>query len=152
MEKLSKTEVAYVVKIDSSILCGDCTFKKGKPDEGRCAWLAQDVPISYAHGSCDEWKTGDVTVPFLPPYQTKIQLGYLENPVGYGCRRCSHFSPSEKDCSEVDRKSPGLSPGIISPWGCCRLWQKDGLRGGKTDSQLVSILQEKPKMVLKVGR
>ena len=150
MDKCSKSEAGYVAQPDSNFLCGECTFRKGTHDAGRCAYFAPDVPISYTEGSCNFWKFGHETVPWLKPYYTKQIAGYAESRHGFGCKRCKEAIVEHNDCRKVDKDSPGFTPGIISAAkGCCSLWEKDPARGHLTSQQLISFIGAAPKIKLR---
>lgn len=136
---VTKAEAGYVLAEDTR--CKNCQFLKGTTFAPRCAWMGPEVPVSLTEGGCNEFKAGDPEgVPYLAPYLTKIQVGYLENKNGFGCRRCENFKPSERGCRTVDKNSPGFTPGVIAAKACCDFWEKDALRGEMTEKQLLDAL------------
>lgn len=150
-ELLTKGQALYVFRPETpDYTCNACVFLKGSDG---CAMFARDFKVSGDMGSCNFWSHGErkINVPCLSLY-TPEELGYAENPNGFGCRRCSEFIEQKNDCERVDRKSPGDSPGIISPDGCCAAWQKDAKRGKMTDAELATLLGSHTKPVLRFSR
>lgn len=135
---ITKAQAGYVCSPGSDYLCQGCQFRR---DDSHCAYFGPAVPISFSEGSCNRWKIGAAITPWLEPYLTKVQLGYVENKNGFGCRRCSEFKIGKDDCEVVERGSPGFTPGIISPEGCCDFQQPDKKRGQMTNQELVQILK-----------
>jgi hypothetical protein len=141
-DKVSKAEAGYVCTPGCNYLCGECQFRKG---ESQCAFFGPAAGISFTEGSCNAWKSGDPKgVPWLKPYYGFAELGYAENKNGFGCKRCEHFGAGKNDCEKVDRKSPGLTPGIISAEACCDFQKPDKERAQMTDGKLVQILKASP--------
>lgn len=143
---ITKAQAGYICNDATDYLCGDCQFRK---DGSHCAYFGPKVPISLTAGSCNRFKQGDPDgVPWLKPYFTKIELGYVENKNGFGCKRCEHFAVGRNDCNEVDKNSPGDTPGKIDLRACCDFQEPDKVRGQMTNEELVKILA-RPKVVLK---
>lgn len=147
---ISKAEAGYVCNAGTDYLCGDCQFHKDA-NGARCAYYGPIIPISLTAGSCNRFKFGTGDVPWLKPYFTKIQLGYLENVPGFGCKRCEELLPKEHACKRVDKDTPGFTPGRIESTGCCDFWERDVVRGGMTDDQLSKALSG-GRVVLRIGR
>jgi hypothetical protein len=147
---ITKAQAGYVCTQDTDYLCGDCQFRKNK---ARCAYFGPSVPISFENGSCNRWKAGEPEgIPWLEPYFTKIQLGYVEAIHGFGCKRCAEFKVGRNACELVDRSSPGFTPGIISPQACCDFQKPDRIRGQMSNAELVQILKPQARLVLHVNR
>lgn len=141
---ITKAQAGYIHAPGSNVVCGDCVFLR---DSDKCAWMGPKVTVSADHGSCNEFKQGDSgKVQWLEPYRSKIELGYMENRPGFGCRRCEEFKAEQQACKVVKKDSPGATPGRIDRFGCCNFWERDPKRGGMSDKQLVQILAAKPKV------
>jgi hypothetical protein len=131
--KMPKAAVGYVYAPGTSLLCKECAFIT---PGGLCTdHPGPEQRVSLSTGSCNDWqdlRRGRVKG---NNSRTWLQVAYLENPVGFGCRRCQHMSLEKEDCNAVDRDSPGDNPGRIDPRGCCTLWAKDPQRGEWPESK-----------------
>jgi hypothetical protein len=150
---LAKSSAGYVFFTeDPSYRCGSCQFRKQEGAKLRCLFFGPLVLISGEHGSCNDYKYGNpVTDEYFAPFLTKENLGYTENRLGFGCRRCSEFIVGKDDCETVDRKGGGFTPGRIDPLACCNFWRPDAVRAKLTDDQLIKITSA-PRVVLRLAR
>ena len=133
MEKDSKASVGYMFKPNTQYVCGDC--RDYIPDSLRC------VP----HGASDTFLPLDGCNIFVPgtPHTdnvfplgalTKGESGFMRSNYGFSCKRCEHFNPEAFDCEEVDKDSPGDTPGMIHPDACCNEWEPDPSRQLPTEA------------------
>jgi hypothetical protein len=140
--KISKAEAGYQYRPGVEYRCGECTMTKALPN-GRlgCAWYGRSAPVSANAGSCNYFAHGEsrIAVPWLGLFN-KGQLGYMENPGGFSCKRCEHFSISKLDCERVNRRSPGDTAGRIDPGGCCNLWRPDPKRAPMASPALIRLV------------
>jgi hypothetical protein len=125
-DRMPKAAVGYVYAPGTSLLCGQCAFIAG----GKCTdHPGKEENVDLDKGSCNDWqdrRKGPVTG---NRGRSWVQVAYLENAQGFGCRRCAHMDLKGADCDAVDKDSPGDNPGRIDPYGCCTLWKKDAVRG-----------------------
>jgi hypothetical protein len=128
-----KAAVGYVYAPGTSLLCGECAFIS---TDGLCTdYSGVEQKVSLSTGSCNDWqdlRQGRIKGNGSRTWQ---QTAYVENPTGFGCRRCGHMDLTGEDCDAVDKDSPGDNPGRIDPRGCCTLWSKDANRGGWKESR-----------------
>ena len=149
MPKISKAEAGYQFHPDSEYVCGSCVLLKDLPQKKNgCAWFGPAVKVSATSGACNYFSHGHpgdqmFDVPWFSLF-TPIELGYLENKPGFGCKRCEHADLLRHDCSEVDKDSPGDTPGEIHPGGCCNLWEADKKRGKMSRDDLEAYLEALP--------
>ena len=118
--------MGYIYAPGTAILCGECAFIAS----GKCTdHPGKEENVDLKAGSCNDWqdvREGRVTGNRSRPW---VEVAYLTNKNGFGCRRCEHMDLEGQDCSAVDKDSPGANPGKIHPYGCCTLWEKDPKRG-----------------------
>lgn len=139
MKKFSKQSVLYVFRPETQYQCKDCPM--AKMGSTLCALYGPGETIN-TFGTCGLWTHKDpdsVDVPMLGVV-TKIESGYLENKVGFSCKRCEHFEIGT--CSRIDENSEGDTPGIIHPNACCNKWEADKIRGSMTTEQLTRKLSK----------
>ena len=140
---ITKAQAGYICNPETHYLCGECQFLKM---EDRCAYFGPNQMVSQTTGSCNRFKAGETdTAPWLKPFLTKVELGYMENAEGFGCQRCEEFKVGRDACKKVDRDSPGDTPGKIKPRACCDFWEADGKRAKMTDGQLVQLMADSTK-------
>lgn len=143
MGKATKAEAGYQVVADCEYLCGQCVFLKPIKDGSGCAFFGPTVNISAESGSCNAFTHCDpkeqLEIPWIPMFN-KVALGYMENKNGFGCRRCSELIATQNACKEVDKDSPGASPGAILPTGCCNFWGPDPKRSKMSTPALLQLM------------
>lgn len=145
MSKIPKASAGYQFRPETNYTCGLCVFLKDTKTGHGCSFFGPSAAVSDKHGSCIYFSHSDsskLDIPWLSLF-TKQELGYEENLYGFTCARCEYFQ-MPGDCRKVDRRSPGDTPGEISPHGCCSLWERSGKRGGMSDAELVQILAKAP--------
>ena len=154
---ISKGAAGYQFHSDVDYTCGSCVFAKATGPDGKesgCALMAPTERINPDRGGSTMYAHFDpsrpATIPWIPVF-TKGEIAYEENRNGFGCRRCRHFNARKNDCDEVDKDSPGDTPGEIHPYACCNVWDADRVRGQMTNAELVKIL-EKPRVTLRTSR
>jgi hypothetical protein len=142
--KIAKQTASYVFMHGgrTEYECRDCS--QFIPEKDRCIQHGpQDV--IRAHGSCDYFlygkpQPGAVANGPLTPKSS----GYIENPakVGFSCKRCEYFD-LPADCRKVDKNSPGPTPGLIHPNGCCNAWEADEERSRLATAKLGELLRRR---------
>jgi hypothetical protein len=142
---ISKSKAGYLYAPTTDYKCEECQFVKEK--DTRCAYFGPKVLISGPTGGCNLFKAGtSLDLPYLAPFFTKQQAGYMENREGFGCRRCGEFLVGKNDCREIDKDSPGDTPHRIDPRACCDFWGPDKKRASMTNAQLVKITSTAPSL------
>jgi hypothetical protein len=141
---IAKASACYQYHPDTEYRCQECAMLKKLDGRHGCAWFGPTESVKPSAGSCNYFahahpETFHTDVPWLSLF-TKEELGYVENPNGFSCKRCEEFLPHASDCKKVDRNSEGDTPGEINPNGCCNLWEADRKRAGKTTPELVKLL------------
>jgi len=133
--RISKAAAGYIFAPGTSILCGECAFVG---EGGLCSdHPGPEQRVNLEKGSCNDWqdrRQGLVAGNNSRPW---VQVAYIENNNGFGCRRCEHMDLEKHDCSVVDPNSPGDNPGKIDPYACCVFWEKDPKRGNWPESRFV---------------
>lgn len=116
--KATKSEAGYLYIPGIDYRCDDCWKFLRKPLQ--CAEFSKE-DLVRAEGYCKYFGYGD------PPHGLRPQGSYTPEQALYGelddgtlCRNCEHFSGKD-DCRRVKKDSPGDTPGIIHPDGCCDL-------------------------------
>lgn len=143
--KIEKAQAGYIHRDGTQYTCDDCVMLKalnaGSQPRFGCAYFGREQHVSPMSGSCNYFAPGDrgSELPWLDNF-TKMGLGYLENRMGFSCKRCENFDPKTWDCSVVNKKSAGADPGMIHPNSCCDFWKKDPSRGVKRTDELIQIL------------
>lgn len=141
--KITKAEAGYLSRSGTEFTCGDCCFLKSLSGGAwGCAYFGHSESISRDTGSCNRFALGKrgTELPFLDNF-TKLELGYTENPTGFGCKRCVSFSIEKRDCKRVDKDSPGDTPEEIATTGCCDLQTPDSWRGKLSTPELSELIQ-----------
>lgn len=122
--KISKSAAAYVYRPEAKgrYQCNQCA--RFIPDRERCEVFGpHDLVRSF--GSSNEWVLGMPSDELVPLSTTTPQKAvYLENRVGFGCKRCGNFIAGALDCRRVDKDSFGATPGKIIGEACCNEWVK----------------------------
>jgi hypothetical protein len=129
MAKIGKSAAGYVHFDGTDYRCDECY--KFEPDHAKqaCAEVAGKI---MAFGGCNTFVQGDVSQAVgvtLPRKLTQIEAGYMENKVGFSCKRCEYFLHHDWDCKKVDKDSEGADKGLIHPAACCNNWEKSPLFG-----------------------
>jgi hypothetical protein len=141
--KITKGQAGYIAVEGTNFSCQDCCFLKdlGGGAWG-CAYFGPGDPISRESGSCNRWAFGHrgTELPWLNNF-TKLELGYAENPTGFGCVRCEYFGMAKRDCKKVDKDSPGDTAGEISTYSCCDFQESDSWRGKLDRRELSELIQ-----------
>ncbi len=143
MSKLSKAEAGYIEANNSEFVCGDCVFAKNAGGGAfNCGLMETAGPISMESGSCNNLIYGvrGSELPYIAD-KTLVELGYMENEFGFGCKRCRHWDMKKRDCDEVDKNSPGDTPGEIAVTTCCNLWAFDPKRGKMSTPKLFQLIE-----------
>jgi len=129
---MPKAAVGYLYAPGTSLLCRECAFIDG----GKCSDHAgREQYVSLDTGSCNDWQDRRKGPVIGNRSRSWVEVAYLQNKNGFGCRRCEHMSLEKEDCNAVDKDSPGATPGKIHPYGCCALWKKDPKRGEWKENQ-----------------
>ena len=140
-EKISKARAGYQFHPDIQYTCQSCVMLKdlGKNGYG-CAWFGPNDPVDAKTGGCNYFSHGaGFAIPWMALF-TKEELGYLESPNGFSCKRCEHIDIEDKDCEKVDRNSAGDTPGEINPGGCCNIWEADRKRAAMPTEKLLTYI------------
>lgn len=143
MSKNTKAEVGYISVNNTDFLCCECVYAKSLGGTAfGCALMETASPISMATGSCNSFVHGvrGTELPWIADL-SKTELGYAENEYGFGCRRCYHWYMSKRDCDEVDKSSPGDTPGEIAVTACCSAWSPDAKRSKMTTPKLFQLVE-----------
>lgn len=128
--------------------CKDCPMFVS--DAFRCVIHGPDDDIE-PHGTCGYWVRGQpVTSTSSLGNVTKLQSGYIENDVGFACKRCLAFVPEYTEagelsdmgsCKVVDSDAMGDDPGSIHPNACCAAWTAHEMRAAMEDSEFPPVAQ-----------
>ena len=139
---ISKASAGYQVHYEADYTCGECVFAKGTG----CAFFGPGETISLTKGGCNYYthgEPGEIKIPWLGMF-TKDQLGYVENKNGFSCKRCEYFDYECNLCNKgVDPNSPGDTPGLIHPNGCCDFQEPDAKRGQMSREEVLRFIGKK---------
>ena len=124
-DKQSKQAAGYMHFDGTEYHCSDC-YK----------WFTNEVCLEVqgvirANGGCNTFVQGnpDSSEGDCERKLTQLEAGYVENKVGFSCKRCEYFGRQNWDCKIVDKDSPGVDKGVIHPNACCNNWSKDRVFG-----------------------
>lgn len=137
-DKIEKSVVLYINLPETNYTCAECIYYK----ERKCALYGPTVSIN-AYGGCNMWihgEAGQYNMPWLG-LLTKLQTGYMENKLGFSCKRCEEFIAGKNACEKVNRFSEGDDPGMIHPNACCNRFELDKKRGAMPLRQLLEEIK-----------
>src|SRR6266446_9424864 len=124
MAKIPKSSAGYVHFENTNYTCGECY--KFEPNYGSQDCVEVQGLIK-AIGGCNTFVKGPSSQLIrvdIPRKLSQPEAGYVENKVGFSCKRCEYFSHDNWDCRKVDKDSEGKDHGVIHPEACCNNWEK----------------------------
>ncbi len=137
-KKISKEVVCYINRPETEYTCDSCLYYKQK----KCALYGPTVEIK-PYGGCNLYihaEPGKIDIPWIG-LVTKIETGYMENKMGFSCKRCEEFIAASSSCEKINKYSPGDDPGMINPNACCNRWEYDEKRSEMSSAELLESLK-----------
>lgn len=129
--KITKAQAGYVYSPFSHYFCSECALLS---HDGKCTNYTTADELVASTGGCNDWRDLARGRQEGQHDRTRAQTGYMENGVGFSCKRCEEFIGRAERCKKVD-EAGDPAWGRIDPNGCCNFWERDPVDGNKPDAK-----------------